>query len=77
MWLPYEKAAFRRFGKGKTIMTNATDELNLQELDRVVGGTWMDTVECVCAAVKAINGIQSVLGEAVDGIPPAPCHPKS
>jgi hypothetical protein len=51
--------------------------LNLQELDRVVGGTWMDTVECVCAAVKAINGIQSVLGEAVDGIPPAPCHPKS
>jgi hypothetical protein len=51
-------------------------ELNINELDGVSGGTWMDTVTCVVAAVNAINGIESILGKAVDGIPPAPCHPK-
>ena len=57
-------------------MNNEIRELNLNELDTVSGGTWMDTVTCVVAAVSAINGISSVLGQAVDGIPPAPCHPK-
>ena len=55
-------------------MTNANEELDLQQLDGVSGGTWMDTVTCVVAAISAINGIQGVLGKAVDGIPPAPCQ---
>jgi hypothetical protein len=57
-------------------MTNDICELSLNELDGVSGGTWMDTVNCVVAAVNTINDIQGVLGKAVDGIPPAPCHPK-
>ena len=56
-------------------MTSVT-ELNIDELDTASGGTWMDTVICVAAAVRTINDIDSVLGKAVDGIPPAPCHPK-
>lgn len=52
------------------------NELNIDELDTVSGGTWMDTVTCVVAAINTINDIQGVLGKAVDGIPPAPCHPK-
>jgi hypothetical protein len=63
----------------ETNMTNLNNEiceLNVNELDGVSGGTWMDTVTCVVAAVNAINGIESILGKAVDGIPPAPCHPK-
>lgn len=57
-------------------MNNDTRELNINELDAVSGGTWMDTVNGVVAAVSAINDIQGVLGKAVDGIPPAPCRPK-
>ena len=57
-------------------MTNDICELSLNELDGVSGGSWMDTVSCVVAAVNTINDIQGVLGKAVDGIPPAPCHPK-
>jgi hypothetical protein len=53
-----------------------TNELSLNELDTVSGGTWMDTVIAVTTAVRVINDISSVLGQAVDGIPPAPCHPK-
>jgi hypothetical protein len=51
-------------------------ELSINELDDVSGGTWMDTVNCVTAAVSAMNDIHGVLGKAVDGIPPANCHPK-
>jgi hypothetical protein len=57
-------------------MTNDICELSLNELDTVSGGTWMDTVIAVTTAVRVINDIDSVLGKAVDGIPPAPCHPK-
>jgi len=57
-------------------MTNLNNELSIDELDAVNGGTWMDTVNCVTAAVSAINDIHGVLGKAVDGIPPANCHPK-
>ena len=57
-------------------MTNDICELSLNELDTVSGGTWMDTVIAVTTAVRVINDISSVLGQAVDGIPPAPCHPK-
>jgi hypothetical protein len=57
-------------------MSNDIRELSLNELDGVSGGTWMDTVIAVTTAVKVINDIDSVLGKAVDGIPPAPCHPK-
>jgi bacteriocin-like protein len=58
-------------------MNNGIRELNIDELDTVSGGTWMDTVIAVATAVKVINGIESVLGQAVDGIPPASCHPKN
>jgi hypothetical protein len=61
-------------------MTNLnydTRELSIDELDGVSGGTWMDTVHCVTAAVSAINDINGVLAKAVDGIPPAPCHPRT
>jgi hypothetical protein len=57
-------------------MTNLNNELSIDELDAVNGGTWMDTVNCVTAAVSAMNDIHGVLGKAVDGIPPANCHPK-
>jgi len=56
-------------------MTSVT-ELNIDELDTVSGG-FMETVSCVVAAISAINDIQGVLTKAVDGIPPAPCHPKN
>lgn len=55
---------------------NNTRELGIDERDAVVGGTLMDTVHCVTAAVSAINDISGVLAKAVDGIPPATCHPK-
>ena len=54
-----------------------TRELSLNELDSVSGGTWMDTVNATMAAVRAITDISGVLGKAVDGIPPASCHPKT
>jgi hypothetical protein len=57
-------------------MTNDICELSSNELDDVSGGTWMDTVNATMAAVRAITDISAVLGKAVDGIPPAPCHPK-
>jgi hypothetical protein len=57
-------------------MTNEIRELCIDELDTVSGGTWMDTVVAVVAAGAAITGINSVLTHAVDGIPPASCHPK-
>jgi hypothetical protein len=57
-------------------MSNEIHELSINDLDAVCGGTWMDTVGAVVAAVSTINDIQGVLGKAVDGIPPAPCHPK-
>jgi bacteriocin-like protein len=57
-------------------MTYDICELSLKELDSVSGGTWMDTVICVTAAGAAISVINSILGKAVDSIPPAPCHPK-
>ena len=57
-------------------MNNDIRELNINELDTVNGGSFMETVSCVVAAISTINDIQSVLGKAVDGIPPAPCHPK-
>ena len=56
-------------------MTNDIRELSLNELDGVSGG-FMETVGLVVAAISTINDIQGVLGKAVDGIPPAPCHPK-
>jgi hypothetical protein len=59
-----------------TNLNNEICELSLNELDGVNGGTWMDTVICVTSAVKAINGINSILTQAVDGILPASCHPK-
>jgi hypothetical protein len=58
-------------------MTNDIRELSLNELDGVSGGTWMDTVVAVTTAVRVINDISGVLGKAVDGIPPASCHPKT
>jgi hypothetical protein len=58
-------------------MTNDIRELSLNDLDTVNGGTWMDTVIAVVAAGAAITGINSVLTQAVDGIPPASCHPKN
>ncbi len=58
-------------------MTNDTRELNSNELDAVSGGTWMDTVNATMGAVRAITDISAVLGKAVDGIPPASCHPKT
>jgi hypothetical protein len=57
-------------------MNNEIRELSLNELDGVSGGTWMDTVIAVTTAIRVINDIGGVLGKAVDGIPPAPCHPK-
>jgi bacteriocin-like protein len=57
-------------------MNNDIHELSIDELNAVSGGTWMDTVNCVTAAVRTMNDIQGVLGKAVDSIPPAPCHPK-
>jgi hypothetical protein len=57
-------------------MTNEIRELCIDELDTVSGGTWMDTVVAVVAAGAAITGINSVPTHAVDGIPPASCHPK-
>jgi hypothetical protein len=59
MWLPYAKAAFRRFGKGKTIMTNATEELNLQELDGVSGGTgsFADVAAYVQGYINALGTV--------------------
>jgi bacteriocin-like protein len=57
-------------------MNNEIHELNINDLDTVIGGTGMDIVNCVMAAISTINDIQGVLGKAVDGIPPAPCHPK-
>jgi hypothetical protein len=65
--------------KTGTDMTNPNNdirELNINDLDTVSGGTWMDTVVAVVAAGAAITGINSVLTQAVDGIPPASCHPK-
>ncbi len=59
-----------------TNLTNNICELSLNELDAVSGGTWMDTVVCVTAAAAAITVINSILGKAADGIPPASCHPK-
>ena len=59
-----------------TNLNNEICELSLNELDAVNGGTWMDTVICVTAAGAAISVINSILGQAVDGIPAAPCHPK-
>ena len=58
-------------------MTNLNNELSFDELNSVNGGTWMDTVCAVAAAGAAITGINSVLTKAVDGIPPASCHPKT
>jgi hypothetical protein len=58
-------------------MTNFNNELSLNDLDTVSGGTWMDTVIAVTTAVRVINDISSVLGKAIDGTPPAPCHPKN
>ena len=60
-----------------TNLNNGTRELNINELDAVSGGTWMDTVNATMAAVRAITDISGVLGKAVDGIPPASCHPKT
>lgn len=61
-------------------MTNEIRELNINELDAVIGAgaivDAMNTAAAIGAAVSAINDIQGILGKAVDGIPPAPCHPK-
>jgi hypothetical protein len=63
-----------------TNLNNDTCELNLNELDAVTGGgaivDAMGTARAIGAAVSAIGGINNVLTAAVDGIPPAPCHPK-
>jgi len=57
-------------------MTYETRELDLNELDAVSGGSfWSLGVQAIQTAM-VIGGINSVLGQAVDGIPPAPCHPK-
>ena len=63
-------------GNDMTRLNSEIRELSLNELDTVSGGTWMDTVGAVTAAVRTLNDIAGVLGKAVDGIPPAPCHPK-
>ena len=60
-----------------TKLNNEIRELNINELDAVSGGTWMDTVVAVTTAINVINDISGVLGKAVDGIPPASCHPKT
>jgi hypothetical protein len=57
-------------------MNNEIHELSINDLDTFSGGSFMETVSCVVAAISTINDIQGVLGKAVDGIPPAPCHPK-
>ena len=59
-----------------TKLNNDIRELSIDELDIVSGGTWMDTVIAVTTAIRVINDIGGVLGKAVDGIPPASCHPK-
>jgi hypothetical protein len=61
-------------------LNNSTRELSSHELDAVTGGgaivEAMGTAYAIGAAVGAIGGINHVLTAAVDGIPPAPCHPK-
>jgi len=62
-------------------MTNDLHILSDAELDTVSGAgaisDAMGAARCIGAAVGAIAGIQNVLTAAVDGIPPAPCHPKN
>ena len=63
-----------------TNLNNDTRELSSNELDAVTGGgaivEAMGVARAIGAAEGAITGIQNVLTAAVDGIPPAPCHPK-
>ena len=59
-----------------TNLNNEICELSLNELDAVNGGTWMDTVICVTAAGAATSCGRILFGQAVDGIPAAPCRPK-
>jgi len=58
-------------------MNTDIHELSLNDLGTVSGGTWMDTVCAVTTAIRVISDIDSVLGKAVDSIPPASCHPKN
>jgi len=53
------------------------EELTIDELAAVNGGTWMDTVGAVAAAAKAITGIQGVLGKAIEDLPPVSSHLKT
>jgi hypothetical protein len=56
-----KKRQFRRFGKGKTIMTNANEELNLQELDQVSGGN------PALVGVSASAGVGTTETKTLDG----------
>jgi hypothetical protein len=62
-------------------MTNDLHILSDAELDAVIGaGAISDAAgaaRLIGAATSAIAGIQYVLTAAVDGIPPAPVHPKA
>ena len=53
-------------------------ELNDNELDKVTGGGAIsDTIasaKAIGAAVGAIGGVNNVLKETIDAIPPAPSH---
>jgi hypothetical protein len=62
-------------------MTNDLHILSDAELDAVSGAgaivDAMGTARAIGAAMGAIAGINGVLTAAVDGIPPASCHPKT
>lgn len=54
-------------------------ELSINELDAVNGGVIAEAcaaARCIGAAEGAIAGIQNALAAAIDGLAPAPCHPK-
>jgi bacteriocin-like protein len=58
---------------------NTATELSINELDAVNGGVLAEAcaaARCIGAAVSTIAGVNNVLAAAVEGIPPAPCHPK-
>jgi hypothetical protein len=58
---------------------NKDIELSITELGAVNGGDLAEAcaaARCIGAAEGAVAGIRNVLAAAIDGLPPAPCHPK-
>jgi hypothetical protein len=57
------KATFRCLEKGKTIMTNSNEELNLQDLDQVIGGTPASSF----AGASASGEVSGTVTKTLDG----------